>query len=91
MFGKVPLHEAGDCDEVSPTAESRVDACEEIISMGSQNSHAFYQRGIPSVRHHGDEKHCIWQKYDWDIDEPESCLGSSVRLGEGVDESHGQS
>jgi hypothetical protein len=89
MFGKVPLQEAWDSDEVSPTAKSRVDACEEIIGMGGQDPRAFYQRGIPSVRHHGDKKHCIWQKYDRDIDEPESCLGSSVRLGERVDESHG--
>lgn len=90
MVAKVSLHEAGDSDEISPTTESRVDACEEIISMGSDNSGDIYQCAIPSVRHHAEEKHCIWQEYHRDVDDPKSCLRSSVRLGEGVDESHDQ-
>lgn len=89
-MGEVPLHEAGDSDDISPTAKSRVDACEEIISMGSNDSHHIYQRAIPSVRHHADEKHRIWQEYHRDVDDPEPRLCSSVRLGVGVDESHDQ-
>jgi hypothetical protein len=60
MFGEVPLQEARDSDDISSTSESRVDACEEIISMGSDDSRATYQRAMPSVCHHFDEKHCIW-------------------------------
>lgn len=90
MVGKVPLHEAGDSDDFSSTTKSRVDACEEIIRMGSDNSRDIYQRAVPPVRHHAEEKHCIWQEYYRDVDDPESCLRSSVRLGKGIDESHDQ-
>lgn len=97
MVGKVSLHEAGDIfheagdsEEISSTTESRIDACEEIISMGSDNARDIYQHTIPPVRHHADEKHCVWQEYHRDVDDPESRLRSSVRLGERVDESHRQ-
>ena len=90
MVGEVSLQEGGNSEEVSSTAERRVNACEEIVSMGSDNSCEIYQQVIPSVQHHAQEKYYVWQEFHRNVDAPEPRLRSSVRLGEGVGESHEQ-
>ena len=88
MTGEVSLKETRDSDEISSTAVDRVDVCEEVVKMGSEDSHAFHQSAVPSFDHHSDKEHRIRQDNDGYIDEEEPGSLSTVQLGVAVDEGH---
>jgi hypothetical protein len=88
MTCEVSLQETWDSDEISSTAIDRVDMCEKVVKMGSEDSHAFQHSAVPSTENHRDKEHCIRQDNDRNINDEEPGSLSTVELGVAVDEGH---
>lgn len=85
------LHKERSEDEVSAaTSKGRVEAGDEVVQMGTENTSAFQQHRRPTATDHGDAQHGGGQVNHRDVNDEESHTSATLILGKSPDQGHDQ-
>lgn len=83
---KIPLNGGWGLDIVASTLERRVEAGQEVIQMGCNDSHTLLHRSSKTAHDQRQQEHSPWKQFDRDLKDDEMCLLATVVLGVSVHE-----